>query len=90
MNKCERLLDYLDNKEKYLVGTKYPSEFLKKGITVRECQIVLGSTELRKMVCELMAKGHTVGKVWETGEDRYGDTVRYKRYFVYRKDGRQW
>lgn len=90
MNRGEMLLDYLYNKQKYGVGTKYPAEFLRNGVTVRECQIVLGTKELRKIICELMDKGHNVGKVWEQGEDRFGNVTRYKRYFVYKKENREW
>ena len=82
MNRCERLIDYIKNKKEYGVGTKYSPEYLKRGVTVAEVQKVLGTTELRKIVCDLEEKGYKFEKVWEEGTNRFGDVTRYKRYFL--------
>lgn len=66
MTRNARVLDYLQNN--------------KKGLTVKECQQVLGTTELRKIVCDLEDKGFKFARVWEYGENRFGELVRYKRY----------
>ena len=89
MNRKERLLDYLKNKQAYGVGSKYPVRYLIRGITVKECEHVLGSTELRKTICDLQDSGYKVEKVWEYGLDRFGNETRYKRYFVTGKEA-QW
>lgn len=53
-----------------------------KGITCKECERFIGTTELRKEICNLKDKGWYIFDVWEEGENRYGKTVRFKRYFV--------
>lgn len=57
-------------------------------ITVNDCKEVLGTTELRKIVSDLRIKlipeGYTIDDVWETSYNRFGDKVRYKRYFLKR------
>lgn len=54
----------------------------KKGLTVVMCQELLGTTELRKVVSDLKDKGFSIGNIWEEGYNRYGNKVRYKRYFL--------
>ena len=57
-------------------------------ITVNDCKEVLGTTELRKIVSDLrislIPEGYTIDDVWETSFNRFGDKVRYKRYFLKR------
>ncbi len=57
-------------------------------ITVNECKEVLGTTELRKIVSDLriklLSEGYTISNCWVESENRYGDKVRYKRYFLKR------
>lgn len=57
-------------------------------ITVQECKEVLGTTELRKIVSDLriklMSEGYTIDSIWQSSFNRYGDKVRYKRYFLRR------
>ena len=57
-------------------------------ITVNDCKEVLGTTELRKIVSDLRIKliseGYTIDSVWKMSENRYGEKVRYKRYFLKR------
>ena len=59
-----------------------------KFLTVNDCKEILGTTELRKIVSDLRIKlipeGYTIDNVWETSFNRYGDKVRYKRYFLKR------
>jgi len=86
MNRKERVIDYLKNKRLYGIGSKYPETYLTPGITVAECQKVLGTTELRKIMCELRDIGYKIESVWEYGLNRFGDETRYKRYFVTGKE----
>lgn len=57
-----------------------------KFLTVNDCKEVLGTTELRKIVSDLrislIPEGYTIDDVWETSFNRFGDKVRYKRYFL--------
>lgn len=67
-------ITYLDRIVAYMKKNRF--------ITVRECQKYIGTTELRKMICELKDKGYTIGDVWAEENDRYGNTARFKRYFI--------
>lgn len=67
-------ITYLDRIVNYMKKNRF--------ITVRECQKYIGTTELRKMICELKDKGYTIGDVWTEETDRYGNIVRFKRYFI--------
>lgn len=82
MNRVDRVLEYLARKEKVLSMPMNKLKYGKKGITVREANEVLGTTELRKIMSTLRERGYKVIAVWEEGENRYGELVRYKRYFV--------
>lgn len=82
MNRVDRVLEYLARKEKVLSMPMNKFKYGKKGITVREANEVLGTTELRKIMSTLRESGYKVITVWEEGENRYGEPVRYKRYFV--------
>lgn len=82
MNREERILDYLNNKEKYFRSSYERHLYQARGITVKEAEQVLGTTELRKAMSNLRQKGYKVTDVWEYGEDRFGNEIRYKRYFV--------
>lgn len=59
-----------------------------KFLTVNDCKEVLGTTELRKIVSDLrvnlLSEGYTIDSVWTESYNRYGDKVRYKRYFLKR------
>jgi len=59
-------------------------EYLQEhaSITVRECVNAIGTTELRKIVSDLRRKGVMIYDHEEKSTNRYGDTVRYKRYFI--------
>ena len=57
-------------------------------ITVNDCKEILGTTELRKIVSDLrirlISEGYTISDCWVESANRYGDKVRYKRYFLKR------
>lgn len=53
-----------------------------KGITCKECERYIGTTELRKQISDLKGKGWKIIDVWEEGLNRYGEKTRYKRYFL--------
>ena len=59
-----------------------------KFLTVNDAKELLGTTELRKIVSDLrislIPEGYTIDDVWETSYNRFGDKVRYKRYFLKR------
>lgn len=54
----------------------------RKGLTVSECQKFIGTTELRKRVSDLKSKGYKIVDRWETGLNRHGNVVKFKRYFL--------
>lgn len=54
----------------------------KEGLTVVQAQHLFGTTELRKVVMDLKDKGYNICDVWEEGFNRFGDKVRFKRYFL--------
>ena len=51
-------------------------------ITCKECEQRIGTTELRRRICDLKDKGYEIGYVWEEGENREGNKTRFKRYFI--------
>lgn len=59
-------------------------EYMKthKGITVGECRDKIGTTELRRRICDLKDKGYEIKAVWEEGPNSNGTTSRYCRYFL--------
>lgn len=60
-------------------------QYMKKhrsGLTVKECEHLFGTTELRKIVSDLKANGKKIGDIWETGVNRFGIKTRWKRYFA--------
>ena len=63
---------------KYLQNNKF--------LTVNDAKELLGTTELRKIVSDLrvslLSEGYTIDSVWTESYNRYGDKVRYKRYFL--------
>lgn len=65
--KEERCLKYLKN---------------HKGITSLDAINKLGDTRLSATVFGLREKGFAVLDIWEEDTNRYGDTVRYKRYYL--------
>ena len=54
----------------------------RKGLTVKECQEKLGTTELRKHISDLKDKGYVFTSVWEWGINRHGIETKYKRYWL--------
>jgi len=84
MNLQDVVLEYLEKKEKLFAMPIQKIKYGSRGITVTEAMEVLGTTELRKIMSDLKARGCKVFSVWEEGVNRYGHTVRFKRYFAYR------
>lgn len=67
MNDIDRILNYM---------------LTHKGITCKECEKEIGTTELRRRICDLKEKGWIIIDVWEKGVNRVGAPTRYKRYFI--------
>lgn len=83
MTREDRLLNYITKKEAYLTNNFLFEKYAgTKGVTVREVEEVLGSTECRKMISTLRDKGYKVLDVWEEGLNKFGEETRFKRYFV--------
>ena len=62
----QRIIDYIDR-----FGSISPIEAFTD----------LGITKLATRIGELQNKGYYFSKKWETNKNRYGETVRYMRYF---------
>lgn len=86
-NRVERVLQYIKRKGDYLSNPYLYNKYIgTKGITVRECEEVLGSTELRKIISTIRDDNRfRVLDIWEDGENKFGEPARYKRYFIERK-----
>lgn len=46
----------------------------------------LGNTRLSATIFELKKDGHKISSVIETGKNKFGDTVKYSRYSLDKKD----
>lgn len=53
-----------------------------KGITSMEAINLYGITRLSAKIYDLKHEGFNIVDEWETSLNRYGDKVRYKRYFL--------
>jgi hypothetical protein len=53
-----------------------------KGITSQEAIKYLGDTRLSATIFNLRNKGFKIKDIWETDVNRYGEDVRYKKYFL--------
>ena len=42
----------------------------------------LGNTRLAATIFQLKKDGHTISSVTETGTNKFGDTIKYARYFL--------
>ena len=71
MTQEQKILDYLE---------KHPY------ITSRSAVIDLGIIDLRKRVSVLRKSGFPILDSWQTSENRYGEKVRYKLYYLADKD----
>lgn len=56
-------------------------------ITDFEAKIDLGIGHVASRICELRQNGYSIGSKFETSKNRYGETVRYKRYFLTTEEG---
>ena len=52
------------------------------GVTGREAVIECGCCDYRKRISEMRQAGIPIKDAWETGHDRDGNAVRYKKYYV--------
>lgn len=59
-------------------------DYLKsgRGITAKEAADMLGIQRLSGRIFELKRMGYEIVEAWEKSKNRYGDEVRYKRYFL--------
>lgn len=53
-----------------------------KSITPFDAYERLGCTKLATRISELRAKGIKIQDVWQESYNRFGDKVRYKKYFI--------
>ena len=61
----DRVVRYLRNKSQFIFTEVYMRKYGNtRGITVKECIDVLGTTELRKIISELRRHGFVVTDVW--------------------------
>jgi len=51
-------------------------------ITADDADRQFGCKRLASRICDLKRKGYSIGKVMELGKNRYGEDVRYARYFL--------
>lgn len=51
-----------------------------RSITVKECVSEIGTTELRKIISDLIADGVKIKKEHCVGKNRYGRTTHFNRY----------
>lgn len=59
-------------------------EYLKthNGITSIDAIKELGNTRLSAAIFNLKERGYNISSVWETTKNRYGENVKFKRYFI--------
>jgi len=51
-------------------------------ITGKEASDFLGIMSFTKRISEMRRLGEPLTSVWESGENRYGEAVRYKRWYL--------
>lgn len=52
-----------------------------RGITCQECYQHIGTTELRRIISRLKEKGYNITDRWIDDFNKFGQPVRYKRYY---------
>lgn len=67
MNQCEKVLKYIKD-----YGSITSSEAVKE----------LGVYRLASRINELRDRGEDIKDEWLTSKNRYGENIRYKRYFI--------
>ena len=70
VNQAQRIIDYIN---------KYGS------ITSWEAYNDIGVTELHARINELRKKGYEFEDKWETNQNRFGENVNFKRYYLKNK-----
>lgn len=68
MSKQDRVLEYLKR--------------TKNGITSLEAINMFGATRLSAIIFNLKDRGYIITDRFEEGSDRFGNIVRYKRYWI--------
>lgn len=68
MSKQDRVLEYLTR--------------TKNGITSLEAINMFGATRLSAIIFNLKDRGYIIADRFEEGSDRFGNIVRYKRYWI--------
>lgn len=53
-----------------------------KSITTLEAFELYGITRLSARIYDLRESGHKIGLIWEYGTNRYGNQVRWGKYFL--------
>lgn len=51
-------------------------------ITAQDAIQMYGCMRLASRICDLKRAGYKIGKVMELGKNRYGEDMRYARYFL--------
>ena len=54
----------------------------KGGITAKEAWMYLSIQRLSARIADLIREGVDIASEYETGENKYGEKVRYKRYWM--------
>lgn len=57
------------------------AEYMRRnpGITGDECKKYIGTSELRRRICDLKERGFVITDIWEHGVNRVGKPTRFKR-----------
>ena len=67
MNQCEKVLKYIKE-----FGSIMSAEAMKE----------LGVYRLASRINELRDRGENIKDEWLTSKNRYGENIRYKRYYI--------
>lgn len=67
MTQCDRVLQYMQE---------------KGSISTLQAFNELGCTRLASRITDLKKLGYKIGSEFVTGENRYGDKVSYKKYYL--------
>lgn len=73
----------MDAKSKTTQGRRVLSMLREHGsVTALDLIADCGICSPRKRISELKQNGYEITDAWEEGQNRYGEPVRYKRYFL--------
>ena len=68
-----------------MTGTQRVLEYMtrtKKPVTVRELAQHCATYDGRKIISDLKAAGHPIKSGWTEGENRFGNKVHFKEYWL--------